>query len=558
MDYWNNKIENAVVAVRVSSAKQGLQGDSPEAQKEQIEHFAKSHNITIKKVFVFIESASKEHQPVQEAIDYCKDPKNDIQLFIIKSIDRFTRGGSYSYDHLKMQLTKYGVRLVDIYGIISNQQVNTLGHLGVEFKWSKYSPTQKTELLEAERAKDEIRDILTRMIGAEIRYTRLGYRCSVAPFGYTNEKAETQHGKRVVLKAHPEESKWIIKMFELRLRGTLSDIQIIQELNGLGFTTRMYYRRNPKDRTQIVGTKGGGMISLKQFIRYIEDPIYAGIAVHKWTDNKPVKGQFPGIVTKETFNQANKGRIAIIESNGEIKIEKDLPPTWRLKKTVQNPDFPYRRYVHCPECDNPLFGSASRGKLGKYYPAYHCNKRGHYFRVPNKDFNKTIANFVKNLKITPDYIEKLKERTIQEWERRMMETKKDTIVIAEKIAELQKEQFSLAEKIKILSSEYALKSVETDIMALDEKIKELEKQREVKDSDYINMELILDKVGNFLEHLDDLLLAGSNPLKNAAYFAVLFQKAPTYQELVSGTPQLEPCIKLKGEYESAYYLNVDD
>ena len=67
--------ENAVAAIRISSVKQGLQGDSPEAQKEQIERFAQAHNIKIKKFFIFMESASKEEQPVQEAIDYCKDPK---------------------------------------------------------------------------------------------------------------------------------------------------------------------------------------------------------------------------------------------------------------------------------------------------------------------------------------------------------------------------------------------------------------------------------------------------------------------------------------------------
>src|SRR3990167_10276264 len=129
----NVRQENAVAAIRVSSIKQGLQGDSPEAQKEQIERFAESRSINIKKIFIFMESASKEEQPVQEAIDYCVNPKNNIQLVIIKSIDRFTRGGSYLYDHLKIQLTRCNVRLVDIYGIIGNQQVNTLGHLNIEF-----------------------------------------------------------------------------------------------------------------------------------------------------------------------------------------------------------------------------------------------------------------------------------------------------------------------------------------------------------------------------------------------------------------------------------------
>ncbi len=198
---------NAIAAIRISSLKQGLIGDSEDAQKEQIEMFAKTHNINVKKYFFFMESASKEEQPVQEAIDYCKDPKNGVQLFIVKSIDRFTRGGSYVYDHLKMQLTKYNVRLVDIYGIIGGQQVNTLEHLGVEYSWSVYSPTKKAEILEAERSKDEIRDILSRMIGAEIRYVRMGYRISIPPFGYENAKVETVHGKRVTLKPHPQEAK---------------------------------------------------------------------------------------------------------------------------------------------------------------------------------------------------------------------------------------------------------------------------------------------------------------------------------------------------------------
>ena len=236
--------ENAIAAIRISSTKQGLEGDSPEAQREQIERFAQTHNINVKKFFVFIESASKEHQPVQEAIDYCKNPKNNIQLFVIKSIDRFTRGGSYSYDHLKMQLTRYGVKLVDIYGVIGTQEINTLEHLGVNYSWSTYSPTKKSEILEAERAKDELRDIMSRMIGAEIRYMRLGYSVKSAPFGYVNEKVETPHGKRCILKPNPKESRWVLKMFELRIKSTMSDQEIVDELNRLGFKSRIYLLRD--------------------------------------------------------------------------------------------------------------------------------------------------------------------------------------------------------------------------------------------------------------------------------------------------------------------------
>jgi DNA invertase Pin-like site-specific DNA recombinase len=43
----NNEPRIGLLAIRVSSDKQGLDGDSPEAQKEQIERFAKSRNIHV-------------------------------------------------------------------------------------------------------------------------------------------------------------------------------------------------------------------------------------------------------------------------------------------------------------------------------------------------------------------------------------------------------------------------------------------------------------------------------------------------------------------------------
>lgn len=124
------KRPNAVIAIRVSTTKQGIDGDSPEAQREQLLRYAETHGLDVKEQFVFLESGSKEIQPMQLAINYCKDAKNDIQLFIIKSIDRFTRGGGSPYDQLKLQLDQIGVALVDIYGVISSQKVNTLEHLG--------------------------------------------------------------------------------------------------------------------------------------------------------------------------------------------------------------------------------------------------------------------------------------------------------------------------------------------------------------------------------------------------------------------------------------------
>ncbi len=542
------KQQNAVAAIRVSSVRQGVQGDSPEAQKEQIEQYARSRNINIKKFFIFLESASKEEQPVQEAIDYCVSAKNDIQLFIIKSIDRFTRGGSYFYDGLKMQLEKKGIQLIDIYGVIGTQQVNTLEHLGISFNWSVYSPTKKAEILEAERAKDEMRDIMTRMIGAEIRYARMGYWVRKAPYGFINKQIETSNGKRIILKPHFEEAKYIQKMFELRCRGNLTDHQIVDEINNLGFRTRVDILRDPRDRTKVIGQKGGNKLNIKGFWRYIQNTTYAGVSSEKWTREHPFKAKYEGLVSIDVFNKANRGKIKIIDKNGEIIIEKKKTPEYLLKKGVRNPDFPYKKVVMCPLCNKPFFGSASRGRMGIYYPAYHCNKRGHYYRVPKEEFEKTIVKFVANLGLSQHYINDLIKTVDVEWEKRNLESTKDTINIDNKIAELKTQAKMALQKIKFLSSETTIKYMEEEAVNADKEAAKLLEEKSKIASPY-DRRTILAYIKYFLEHLDYLLLSNPDPIQKAQCFSVLFDTAPTYAEINSGTPRLAEIIKLKDNYK---------
>ncbi len=544
MDY-TPKIENAVAAIRVSSTKQGTDGDSPEAQKEQLERFAKTHNINVKKFFIFMESASKEVQPMQEAVNYCKNPKNDIQLFVIKSIDRFTRGGSYSYDHLKMQLERYGVKLVDIYGVISSQKVNTLEHLGVSFDWSVYSPTKKAEILEAERAKDEMRDIMSRMIGAEIRYSRMGYWVREAPLGYIIEKIETPNGKRCILKPHPIESTWIEKMFELRCKGNIDDHKLVAEINKLGFHTRIDYVRDPRNRTKIIKEHGGNELNIKGFWRYIQNPIYAGISVQKWNNGIAFKCKFPGLVSIETFNDANKGKNFIKEENGEIKIYKKAPPEYLIKKGVRNPDFPYRKIVMCPHCERPLIGSATKGRLGKYYPAYHCDKRGHYFRIPKEEFDKTITKFIKTIDLAPNYSDALASAVVTEWEKRENEIEIDKNNYNAKITELKTQSKLTVDKIKMLTSEVAIKYFEEDLVKLEQQITDLQVEKENVDLDKpVDMREVMAYVKYFIDNMDYLLLKHNDPVLRANAFSILFDEAPTYQEINCGTHDLAYFIKL--------------
>ena len=531
----------AVAAIRVSTTRQGTDGDSPEAQREQIERWAASHNIKIKETFIFLESASKERQPIQKAIDYCKDPKNNVQMFVIKSIDRFTRGGSSAYDFLKTQLERYGVRLVDIYGVISSQKVNTLDHLGFKYSWSEYSPTQKAEILEAERAKDEMRDIMSRMIGAEIRYTQMGYWMRRPPYGLSSEKVETPNGRRSILVPNPETSKIMLKLFEMRASRLYTDQEIADCLNDMGYKSRVTLLRDPNDRTKILGEQGGKPMLAKDVSEFAVNPIYAGIICEKWTSNQPIKAKFKGLVSVELFNKANRGKLTIEESLGEVRLVKRRPADRYLnKRGTKTNEFAYRKVVTCPDCERPLLGSASRGKLGKYYPAYHCTKQGHYFRIPKAKMEDVIKEFIQNIQLTPEYIDAVTEAVIAEWDRRQAEEQGKLVDYDERIASLRAQASAIANKIKMLTTEVAIKCMEDELVKVDTEIATVEKEKQkAAESRPIDIRTMLTNIKYLMEHLEELLLHQSNPVARAEYFGLIFNKRPTYAEIAGGTQ--DPC-----------------
>ena len=55
----------------------------------------------------------------------------------------------------------------------------------------------------------------------------------------------------------------------------------------------------------------------------------------------------------------------------------------------------------------------------------------------------------------------------------------------------------------------------------------------------------MESIKYYLEHIEELLLDRSKPLKGAEYFSLVFNTPPTYQDLVSGTPNLAPIFALK-------------
>ncbi len=553
----NKEIENetiyAVGTLRVSSTKQGLQGDSHKQQRERIEQRVKQlssilgKTIVVKKWFKLTESASGsiDMQPVNKVIEYCSNPKNNIKYFFFKSVDRMTRGGSVIYGLLRSRLSKAGVECVDAYGVVSYKQTNTLEHLNIEYDWSVFNPSWTTEMLESERAHQEVRDILTRMIGAEIDYVRMGYRVRQAPPGYKNKKIKTIHGTRVVLVPHKIESPWFIKMFELREQGNLTDEEIVEEVNKLGFKSRRFNRYDKENKKKVIAIGGGNPLTVKQLQRYIKNPIYAGINTEKWTQDKPVKlNKSESLVSIKTFNRANKSKWTIIETEEGFKVHEGKPDLWKMRRLKNNPDYPYKQYVLCHICGKPVLGSASRSKSGRHIPRYHCSRGHKYWSVNTNEFNKTVEQFVKKLKFSDSYLKRFNKVVLEEWQKRKESVQDDSISSEKRVLKLKEEQKVITEKIKMLSSAVAIKAMEKDLDRLEAEIADAMQIRDRNEDKVFDIQTLMNYCTYFMEHLDNLVLGAENPLKNAAMFNLLFDEKPTYEELLNGTPNLAHVFKL--------------
>src|SRR5215831_20062394 len=179
----------AIIHCRVSSAKQAIEGESLEVQAEICRRIVAEREWTLAHQ-PWLESFSgrKDRRPTfEEILDFLDEHPGITKFYIFRSIDRFTRGGSFSYEQMKRELAQRGVEMIDSHGIIQPPK-NTLEHTGFTYPWSVRSPSEITEVVLATTASQEITTILTRLIGQEIRLTQEGYKVRRAADGFVNKR----------------------------------------------------------------------------------------------------------------------------------------------------------------------------------------------------------------------------------------------------------------------------------------------------------------------------------------------------------------------------------
>ncbi len=547
----NIKAKNCLIYCRVSSSKQAQQGESLELQESICRGIAEKSELNILEVFKEQFSGRKEVRPVIEDIfSYLKKQPNKVDVLIVRAIDRFTRNGTLGYENLTKRLMEYNVRVVDSYGIIQ-QSKNTLEHLGVEYDWSRIRPSEITELVMAQQGKSEVNQILTRTIGAEIALVRDGYHIGQPREGFINSRMLVDGKKKPVQIPDPNSAHFFIKMFELRASGSFTDKEIVDQINALGYRSRTKHRWS-KTKERIIGSTGGMKLNVKHFQHIIANPIYCGVNTQKWL-SAPIKTKYPGLVSIPIFNQANKNSKFIEESeNGNIIIHKDYNPH-SLKRTKDNPMFPFKTVVLCSVCEKPFLGSVSKGKSGKGFPSYHCARGHKQYGVNKKEFEKTLAYFINNLKYKEGFLRSFEATLINKYREKEREIGEFSLKAGNNVGELEAEKLQKIKAFTNTENTTIKAELEKQIDEIQRQIIEAQTERnklEVKEND---IHSFIKYAKYLMEHPEEMLLKQKNFTILRALFGLVFDKLPSYTEIVNGTPKLSLPYKLSEEF----YTNKD-
>lgn len=133
------------------------------------------------------------------------------------------------------------------------------------------------------------------------------------------------------------------------------------------------------------------------------------------------------------------------------------------------------------------------------------------------------------------------------FDKQQMSVHQDAITMDLRLTQLRNQIRINVDKIKMVSSETTIKYLEEDISQLESEIAELTLERQTKEQQKpADMEKMKAYVRYFLEHLEELLLGYGNPVLQAKYFGLIFNEAPTYEDIVSGTPD---CSEITGVNE---------
>jgi hypothetical protein len=540
---------------RVSTPKQAQTGESLDAQENKIRKYCADMGYTLypnNEVFREPFSGKDLYRPKYiEILELLKKNKGkvNIKYFVFWDFDRLTRGGLVDYNQIWTDLAVYGVEPRDTTKIIK-EETDLLEEFGYDFSypWAKRRQSEDEERNKAEDARKQKLKILQTLIIPEIKLTIEGYHIGRSDYGFQNKKVFVENKKKCIQERYESEAVFVERFYKLRAEGILSDQAICDDVNAMGYKSRVQNIWS-KDKTKIVGTSGGNKLTPKHLQDIVKRFTYCGVICEKWTKYQPIKAKYNGLVTVDEWNKANRGKVFLEQNpNNSFNLLQNVSIHGKKRKRY-NPAYPFKGVLMCEMCGKPMKASASTGESGKSFGAYHCERKHKRNAFPQGEVEKNYKSFIENIKFTNEFVEVFEKSTLLQFREKEGELSEYTAKANINVAGLEMEKSGLIKSFPSATLPEVRKGIEEEITKIQKQIDQAKNQRDKME---LEEEDVTDFIGwckDLMEHPTKLLEDIRSEQELLHTFSIFFEDLPTYTQIVSRTAKLSLVFKLSEQYK---------
>ena len=174
--------------------------------------------------------------------------------------------------------------------------------------------------------------------------------------------------------------------------------------------------------------------------------------------------------------------------------------------------------------------------------------------VPKPEFDKTLEDFVRTITVKPEYVDDIIAAIAELWRERQAKQLEANQQRLEYRQSLQNQIRATVDRMRVVTSETALTYLEEDIISAENELAKLDKEIANQPNLQAEFDQVLQYAKYILEHLPELLLDLCNTLRKAVFFAAIFNKIPTYDEIKFGTHKNSPLP----EVNELFHVQMDD
>jgi uncharacterized protein YbaR (Trm112 family) len=134
------------------------------------------------------------------------------------------------------------------------------------------------------------------------------------------------------------------------------------------------------------------------------------------------------------------------------------------------PDYRFKNIIICPVCRRPLLASASRGKLGRYYGAYHCARSHARYAVSQRVLEPAVETFLSGLRLTKVFTAGLERVVVAAFRDARHANMELAAKASQTVRELEAERTSIVDAFARATSDAMRSELERKLASVEERV----------------------------------------------------------------------------------------